>query len=522
MRKTNYGLYVLLLAIFLATLQYYTHKHSPITSNEAATIFSTAYWTHLIEGENSHEDWLSMDAADNPPFAKYYYGVVLWAYGLDEKTIANKNWWFLKSGDEGDPTGFQRSLNQRIGLKRLSIARVTAAISFVFLALSAYALGTVVGGKRLGFFTAIAISLNQSTLSITPLVLTDELFISLICLENAALIKWIKSYAKDFGAGSHQWILAAGLLLAMIVTTQTNGILQLPITIAAIIICISSFGASRWPILFEITLGLILAVTVTLLLNPAVYQMPLDTVISFIKYRVALLKSTETLSGAGGMSIFSRIMLACQILLIDKDWGYFGKYLPLGLIFSTIGIVSALKRTIEIESGESWKRKVAILLFIAVAIWIPPTFWIYKFTLNPQNLFPILPWLCLLVAFGIDTLIDPILKMSFWQALKKLVNSVPLATIIIILLSWSLIESSSAKEAYIISINRPIFKIRQLERILLLHPDDIHTRLRLVIERIAVAQDAKALEALTPLLEKNPNNKFMNALYKVLEERVKR
>lgn len=506
---------IIVFSLGLAGYQYARHKDDPLQADEAAWIFTTVYWTHFIHGDFFHPDWKSThDLTDHPPMAKYYYGAILNLRGWNEKTVTNLNFW-LSQSTSPHREQYNRKLNELARKERLLLAKAGASLLLVLLAASAYMLGAAIGGARLGAIFSVVMLLNGSALRLSQLVLSDLLLVSLVMFDTAILIIWSRRWLEENGQKTWSVAVAAGIVLALTSLTRLNGMIQVGAALVFVATLAASSPQSRGAIIRQSLAMGALAGLAMLFLNPA-FLNDSHALFNMLKFRHGELAHIEQWNGPSQVPLCDRIMFALNLGIRDSGLNRTKNGFPIGLAFMVIGSMASLH--VLVLRRSRWKYVVGSCLLLSSLLWAGPTIWSFKKSLNARYLFPLAPWLGIIMAIGIDQTIDffrdPIARQRLTWAMIRERRSWFLVILLFFLL-WNLFSMVGRSHARSLD-----FQATQMERALALHPNDIAQRLQLVEKYLALNRDADAITVLTPAIETMPDNKLARALLKVLEERT--
>lgn len=512
---------VLLEAIAISIIQYNDHRGDVIRTDEAAWVFATVYWTHLIKGEFRHPDWQEGDALDHPPFGKYYYGAFLWLKGMNEQTIENKEWWLSKSGDELNRDVFRQGLQERIDEAKIAWARVAASATFIMFIIAMYILGTVLGSPHLGAFASLVASIHLQVLASGTLVMVDLLLLALVVLQTAATLLWMRSWIEDKGKKSLRWALVAGTVATFAALTKLNGLLCFGTL--GIVTCITVFASAdkRKIIIMQSIAAFLVALGFLYLLNPTFQNAP-TALLDMIHWRAVEIKADEMLEGAAYMPLYDRLVIAFRAILFNSDWDKRPPLLPtLQFIFAVIGSIAGL-RLVTKKNGP-WKQVASIAFFAITLLWIIPTLWSFKKTLYGHYLLPLLPWIFLVQSLGINRFLGAARKLIKGKK-NELLSTIQLRecllAIIAAILAWNIITSVNMKESFITAYSNPILKINRIGNALVLHPGSRLALIEFVKTFIGIGRDDEALKAIIAANTYHQDDPFIQALRKVLEERL--
>ncbi len=379
-------LVVLLLAVAVFGFQLNRHIDDPIRADEAAWIFSSAYLNHYIAGDWNHRDWKHMDAIDHPPVAKYYYGLAVHLAGESWKSIYDKGWWF-RSSQKIDPKIFQAGMEDRISKKVLSSCRIAAALAAVLACLTLYFLGSTLGGPSLGLTSSIFFILSRLVFYYVPIVEPDFLLMAITLMQAAFLVRWMKTL---------NWrdALMAGILIGVAIDTKLSGLIQVPVSVLAIVFVLVSSRFDRRAV-FQSSMILVTGFAMMILLNPVLHS-PIGGLIGMVEHRELQAAAVSQLSGLSELSSIQSIVIATRYLFIDFGLIIDGTWHPIGAILCIIGGFLLIYRCIR-----SKRCSISALCVVFMALlWGALSYYSFSKTLWLRYLLPISPYLALLMGYS--------------------------------------------------------------------------------------------------------------------------
>lgn len=519
---------ILLFAMLLFGLKLHRHMGDPVRGDEAAWIFSTVYFTHYSNGDWHHPDWNAPDAIDQPPFAKYYYGIAAALSGGSWKDIADKEWWLANAGEAYKPWKFRDELARRVPARVLHGCRIAAALAALAACMGLFALAASIGGISFGAASAAIFASSGLTLYFVPIVEPDFILLTLILWQSFFLIRWMKKI--EGGHGGWPQALAAGLLLGFALDTRLTAALQVPVVITAYAFVLFRRDGQGKMATVQFISMLAAAAATAILLNPTFYD-PIDAISRMMEHRQLQVAAAELYSGMGLVDPILKYIKGLQYIFSDFDLIWAAKMFPLGLCLFTIGAVAGLGRILKInviassaERGEAIPRAsrdcfvaprcgaprndilIALICLIS-AIWIAFSFWSFSKVLWLRYLLPAMPFLAMAMAYGAIAITR--------RAGRRQI----LFGILLFVSIWSGIMGIDADSGIAAAAGSEEVRQARLELILRQHPEATGPRVSLAELYIMKGDYAKARDAIGPAAAALDDRKI-NALFKVISDQA--
>ena len=312
----------------------------PYTIDEVSWYFHTRYFELVAVHPDSRSDkWVSLEAYDHPPFAKYLFGSYL--YLLDKDTLYKRQqlenkwgrWAIYASPIFDNQEGFKDFEEPIIHMRQVSgIFLYITAIS------SGLILFTVTG--NIAFALLLSYLLMQNPIVITNLIRAtpDAIMTSFILLG----ILFYLYYYKHF---RYHWMVLSAIMSGYAIATKLTAVLLLyGITISELLLYfISDKESSRLLRTLGTLLGIVWAVW--FMINPSLYYHPLAGTREYFMFRNEVKNNQmKDFSSVALPSVSSRLHAVYCTVLISGCGSEFsnGELIPWRVVNIVIIIVSII------------------------------------------------------------------------------------------------------------------------------------------------------------------------------------
>lgn len=389
----------LLLASVLATIvlavNFARHVRQPIDDiDEAAVVFSTAYFDLLLEGRLLDPAWRGLDALDHPPAWKYAHGAALLLAGRPRGTIEKKEIWLDWAWDD-DPK-LQQFLNREVTLRDLVPGR---SLSFVAVLAGLFWFGLLVSravSPLAGALALVFAGMHAAVKWASVHAMIDGLLFFGIIATSALTALWLERGAAR-GRVAPGAAMGLGAALGVLINTKITGVVGVAAAGLALVLLWRTLEPSvrrASAALGSFAVVIVTTAGVAIAINPSLWADPLGFFFAMVDHRARQLGLQMLLfDGRIYVPVGEGLRRLCSRAFLWPDPLYRAASVPLVAFGVTLGALAFFR-----VRGAVSPAKAALVA--QLSCWALATAVTYRLDW-PRYTLPLVPLLALLCAVGL-------------------------------------------------------------------------------------------------------------------------